>query len=276
MSGQRIDCHAHVIDPARFPYVPGAGYQPKPEEAGPREAFAAVLEAHGVSHALLIQPSCYGVDNAAMLDAIAESGGRFKGIARASAEAGERELARLADRGVVGLRFNLVSYDPAALATAARSHLLDRMRALGWHAQIYADDAQWPEAARLLRAAEVEVLVDHFGIRDPARSASQPGFQAVLALGRDGLAAVKLSASFRLAPAGEYSVIEPYAEALLRAFGVERCVWGSDWPFLAVAQRPGYRDELAALARWLPHPADRDAVLWRNPRRLFGFGGPPS
>src|SRR5215470_1556602 len=121
-----IDCHAHVIDPQRFAFADGAGYRPQPHETGTREAFGAVLDAHGVTHALLVQPSCYGTDNAAMLDAMARSGGRFKGIAVVAPDIGERQLSALADRGVVGLRFNLVNYDRHAVAKAAAARLLDR------------------------------------------------------------------------------------------------------------------------------------------------------
>src|SRR5262245_39931317 len=123
-----IDCHAHVVDPARFAFVDGAGYRPQPHETGTREAFAAVPDAHEVAQALLVQPSCYGTDNAAMLDAMARSPGRFRGIAVVSSDIRERDLAALGDRGVVGVRFNLVNYDRDAVARAAAAGLLERLR----------------------------------------------------------------------------------------------------------------------------------------------------
>jgi predicted TIM-barrel fold metal-dependent hydrolase len=67
--------------------------------------------------------------------------------------------------------------------------------------------------------------------------------------------------------------LDPYVEELLKAFGVEGCIWGSDWPFINVPRRPNYPDFLAPLTRWLPDPGDRTRVLSHNPRRLFGFGG---
>jgi len=269
-----IDCHAHVIDPQRFVFADGAGYRPQPHETGTREAFGAVLDAHGVAHALLVQPSCYGVDNAAMLDAMARSRGRFKGIAVVAPDVAERELAALADCGVVGVRFNLVNYDRHALAKAAAARLLDRLRELAWFAQIFAHDEQWPELAPLLRRSKVKVLIDHFGIRDIAAGVGSPGFRSVLELGRTGLAAVKLSAPFRLVSRpGAYDEVDGFAAALLEAFGVGGCVWGSDWPFLGVRDAVRYGDLLAALARWLPDPTDRLRVLRHNPIRLFGFGG---
>jgi len=268
-----IDCHAHVIDPQRFAYVDGAGYRPQLHETGTREDFTATLDAHGLTHALLVQPSCYGVDNAAMLDAVARSRGRFKAIAVVAPDIAERELTVLADRGVVGVRFNLVTYDRQALAKAAAAGLLDRLRDLAWFAQIYAHDEQWPGLAAILRRSKVKALLDHFGVRDIAAGINSPGFRSVLELGRTGLAAVKLSAPFRLVSRpGAYGELDGFAVALLEAFGVDGCVWGSDWPFLAAPNAVRYGDLLAVLARWLPDPADRLRVLRHNPIHLFGLG----
>lgn len=275
MTDRRVDCHAHIFDPRRFAYAPGVGYHPKAHETGTREDFVAVLDANGIAHALLVQPSGYGFDNAAMLDAMAAFPGRFKAIAMAGAATSERELEALGKLGVVGIRFNLVTHDASTLAVAAEAGLLQRLRALGWYAQIFADEAQWPEAARLVRAAGVKVLIDHFGLDTLPRHRDQDGFEAVLALGRDGLAVVKMSAPYRLVQeSGDYGEVEPFVAAVVAAFGTDRCVWGSDWPFIAVANRPDYEGELAALARWVPDAAARKAVLWDNPCRLFGFGKP--
>ena len=97
---------------------------------------------------------------------------------------------------------------------------------------------------------------------------------AVLELGRSGRAIVKLSAPFRIAdPADGYAAIAPHVEALFEAFDLERRLWGSDWPFLALSGGITYDASLAALGRWLPDAADREIVLVRNPARLFGFAG---
>jgi predicted TIM-barrel fold metal-dependent hydrolase len=268
-----IDCHAHIIDPARFPLAAGPGYKPRLDEAGPREAFCAVLDAHSVRHALLVQPSGYGYDNAAMLDAIAAYPGRFKGIAVIDPETPERELAKLSELGVVGVRFNLVSYERDALTRTGAEKFLARLKAQGWHAQIFAHDEQWPELADILPRSGVKVLIDHFGVRDLAAGIDQPGFQAVLRLGREGKAAVKLSAPFRISrEPGTYSDVVPYAKAVIEAFGAENCVWGSDWPFINMPGGFRYAASLQAVERWLENDTDLERVLWQNPVRLFGFG----
>ena len=268
-----VDCHAHIIDPERFPLTGKKGYQPRADERGTREAFCAVLDGHGISNALLVQLSGYGTDNSANLDAMKSYPGRFKAIAVVDADAADRSLENLAEAGVVGVRFNLQSYEPDALLRPGALRLLQRFKALGWFAQVYADDGQWPDAAAVLRASGVRVLVDHLGVRDITVGTRHPGFQAVLALGREGIATVKLSSLFRVSRmlAG-FDDLDPFVDELLKAFGVKGCIWGSDWPFINVPRRPVYADLLTPLSRWLPDPGDRARVLAHNPRRLFGFG----
>jgi predicted TIM-barrel fold metal-dependent hydrolase len=269
-----VDCHAHIIDPARFPFTGTKGYRTRPDEGGTREEFCATLDRHGVGNAVLIQLSGYGTDNAANLDAMKAYPGRFKAIAVIDPDADDRTLEDLAVAGVVGVRFNLVSYEPDALSRDDAPRLLQRMKALGWFAQVYADDAQWPDAAAVLKESGIRVLVDHFGVRDIDVGTRHAGFRAVLALGRTGNATAKLSSLFRVSRMLKgFDDLDPFVDELLKAFGVEGCVWGSDWPFINVPRRPVYADLLAPLARWLPDPGDRARVLAHNPRRLFGFGG---
>jgi predicted TIM-barrel fold metal-dependent hydrolase len=272
-----IDCHAHIIDPARFPFVRGAGYTPREDDIGTTDMFCRHLDIVGARHALLVQPSCYAFDNRAILDARANHPGRFKLITVLRPEIDDAELAFLASQGVVGVRFNLVNYDPAALDGPENLRFLARLRELGWFAEIYADDRQWPEVAALLRRSRVKVLIDHFGVRNLAPGPAQPGFAAVLALGREGMATVKLSGHFAISSRADLSDLDSFAGALIAAFGVEGCIWGSDWPFEGLdeaSRRPPYGHMRKALERWLPDPDQRARVLWDNPRRILGFGDP--
>jgi len=269
-----VDTHAHIIDPARFPFPTGPGYKPTSGETATREMFAAELDAHGVRHALLVQLSGYGYDNSALLDAMSHYPGRYKSIAVVDPETPERDLVALGERGVVGVRFNLVTYQPDALAGRGAERYLARLKALGWFAQVFADDAQWPAAAEVLGRSGVRVLVDHFGVRDLALGIGQPGFQAVLRLGRQGKAAVKLSAPYRISRQKQgFADLDDYAEALIEAFGIDNCVWGSDWPFVNFPGGFRYDTALRSIERWIPDPVKREQVMWRNPLGLFGFGG---
>lgn len=268
-----LDCHAHIIDPVRFPLTGEKGYKPKADETGTCEQYADVLDRHGVHGALLVQLSGYGTDNSVLVDAMQRHPHRFKAIGVVDETVSDKELENLVAAGLVGVRFNLVSYDRDALARPESRRLLQRLRSFGLYAQVFADDDQWPDIAAIARQTGVKLLVDHFGIRDLAGGTGQAGFQAVLALARDGLAAIKLSAPFRVSADAKYRDLDPIVEMLLKEVGPASLMWGSDWPFTGVAHRPTYADTMKPLDRWLASDDDRDQVLWHTPARLFGFEG---
>jgi predicted TIM-barrel fold metal-dependent hydrolase len=268
-----IDCHAHIIDPARFPYVDGPGYKPPPSEYGDAHAFSVVLGEHGMDGALLVQPSCYGTDNRAMLSAIGESGGRLKGVAVVPPGIADPEIERLKAAGVVGVRVNLGSYDPTFFERPEAAAFLVRMAAADLHVEVYAVGDGWARIAAPLAASGAKLVIDHFGHPDVSRDIGQPGFQAVLELARSTPAVVKLSSAFRVSaepfPHGD---VRPFVESAVAAFGVGRCLWGSDWPFVSTEQTVRYGEQRSLLEHWLPDPHDREMVLRTNPARCFGFG----
>jgi predicted TIM-barrel fold metal-dependent hydrolase len=124
-----------------------------------------------------------------------------------------------------------------------------------------------------LRKANSKVIIDHMGLERADGGLDQKGFQAVLGLGQDTDAVIKLSGFFRSSRRGfPFEDLDPFTNAILKNFGVARCVWGSDWPFLGISPPPAYNEILAALTRWLSDPSAFRAVLWDNPQRFFGFG----
>jgi predicted TIM-barrel fold metal-dependent hydrolase len=266
------DCHVHVIDHRRFPFAGGTGYTPRPDESGTVEQLEACAAAHGVTHALLVQPSGYGYDNRALVDALARGRGRWKGIAVASAAAPEAGLRGLADAGVVGLRFNLTDFDVRGLGREGVGRVLGMAAEMGWFAELQCAAADFPAAAALLAPSGVRLLIDHLAGIDPALGLDQPGFRSVLDAAATGRAVVKLSGAFRRSQVPyPHADLDPFVAALLAAFTPRACVWGSDWPFINSPRRPGYRDALRLLDRWLPDARERRAVLWETPATLFGF-----
>ena len=146
------------------------------------------------------------------------------------------------------------------------------MRERGLFVQVYASAAKWAHIAPLLAQSGARIIVDHMGEPDVAAGLAQPGFAAVLALGRSGRACVKLSAPYRVSRAGApFADVVPYARACIAAFGAENCRWGSDFPVLNAARPTSYAEQLAFLAAAVPGARDRAAILADNPRRLFGF-----
>lgn len=267
-----IDSHCHVFDPARFPFAADAAYKPPPAEQGTAEQFAALLDANGIAHALLVNPtSGYGYDNRYLVATLRAANGRFRGIARVRPDVEGAELASLADAGVIGIRLDLISDGVALLQHKAIEQLFEQVRALRWQVHVQCEKDQLAQAAPALLGAQVPLVVDHCGRPDAARGLEQPGFQALLQLGREGHA-VKLSGPFRFsARPSPYEDVVPFIDALLETFTPARCVWGSDWPFLRMQDRPDYGSVLAMSRRWLPEEDARRAVLSDTPARLFGF-----
>jgi predicted TIM-barrel fold metal-dependent hydrolase len=222
-----VDSHARVFDPVRFPLRDTGGHMPAPHECGTPAQFLTVLDAHGMTHGLLVNPQAgYATDNRCMLDAIAQSRGRLKGIALIGHEITDAELQALADGGVAGARFNLLFAHATSIRGEAGARLLARIRELGWFAQIYFRGDGLLEAMPVLRESGVRIVVDHLGAPDTDLGLSQPGFQALLALGRSGNAAVKLSGAFRSSKQPwPHADLDPFVAALVDAFTPDNCVW---------------------------------------------------
>lgn len=268
----RVDAHAHVYDPVRHPFHDSSGFEVQPNEIGTAAQFERVLDAHGFTHGVLINPlGGYGTDNRCLIEALAHSRGRFKGVAVIAHGTPEAEFARMGEAGICGLRFNLNFPTSPSLHAPGAERTLRLVREHGWFAQVHYQGDTIIEALPVLRRAGLTIVVDHCGRPEAARGLDQPGFRALLELGREGRAVIKLASVFRFAGAYPYEAADPFVAALIDAFTLERCVWGSDWPFLRAAHRIDHATLLAALERWLPDPADRDKVLGHNPARVFGF-----
>lgn len=274
----RIDCHAHVFDPARFAYAADTFYRPAGQELGTPAQFDRLLDAHGVRHALLVGPnSGYETDNRCLLDTLAAGGGRYKGIAVVALDSSAEALAGLKAQGVVGVAFTAAHHGTAYSAGAAP--LLARLEALGLWLQLQVEADQLLDLLPLVDGSGMRIVVDHCGRPRGDAGPAQPGFRALLALGRErspaGRMAVKLSGAAKFSrQAFPHADTRPYFDALLDAFGADGCVWGSDWPFLRAPQRIDYGPLLAWVeTELLPDAALRRRILWDTPRRLFGFQG---
>lgn len=267
----KIDTHCHLLDPVRFPYADDVAYRPQGQEIGDQASFEQVMDCHGVKHALLVGPnSGYNLDNRCMLHALATGAGRFKGVAVVPNDCPEDHLRALQAQGVVGIAFNVALRGLDFYADIGP--LLQRLARLGMWAQFQVEGAQLPQLLPLLAHNEVPLLFDHCGRPEAGQGLGQAGFQALLALGRAGRAVVKLSGEVKFAQTPfPFPDTRPYIEALLEAFGLERCLWASDWPYLRAPYRLDYGP---MLRRWegLLSAGERRQLMWDNPRRCFGFG----
>lgn len=266
----RIDTHLHLLDPARFPYGADNPYHPQGQEIGTLAQMRAVFAANGVERALLVQPSSgYGSDNAAMLDAIAQSGGLWRGIAVVPADITHDALAALKAQGVAGVAYNMPFHPAGHYAAYARvtEMLVDLDMVLD--IQFIGDGIF--EAQALLGRSPVRLAVDHCGRPVLSDGLSAPAFRALLRLAeREAETVIKVSGHHKFAAfPWPFDEAAPFVAEILRAWGPDRCVWGSDWPFLRVPERVDYGPLALLLERALPDAAARAKVFRDTALRVF-------
>lgn len=267
----KIDTHAHVLDPARFPYPADVAYRPSGQEIGTLAQYREVMAAYGIRHTLFVGPnSGYQYDNRCLLDALAQGGGRFKGVAVVPLDVTREALVALRAQGVIGIAFNATLHGTQHYARSEA--LLRTLAGLDMILSLQVERDQLVALRPLVEASGVRVLVDHCGRPAAGLGVAQPGFQALLGLARTGRAAVKLSGLQKFsAEAPPHEDTRPFIDALIDAFTLDACLWATDWPYLRAPQRVDVGPLLRQVERWLPDAADRRRLFWDTPRRWLGF-----
>jgi predicted TIM-barrel fold metal-dependent hydrolase len=267
----KIDCHNHVIDPARFPYADDSAYRPSGQEVAPAAHLLRVMDIYNVRHALVVGTnSGYGADSRCLLDGITSANGRFKGVAVVENNVSVAELERLKSRGIIGVAFN-PTFHGTDYYLGTRD-LLQKLVDLDLLLQVQVEGDQLLALLPLIQASPVRLLIDHCGRPLVEAGLRQPGFQALLELGRAGRAAVKLSGWYKFSRTPyPHADAWPYIRALVDAFTFDACVWGSDWPFLRASERLDYGPLLTLPEMLFPDEADLQKLFWKTPQRLFAF-----
>ena len=268
------DTHAHVFGPYdRFPLAHPSSYAPP---LAPSSLHLAMLDILGAARGVLVQPAPYGNDAAPMLDAIAASGGRLRGIGVADSSATRARLQQLYDGGIRGLRFVEVR-DPQGqpyLGSVGVDQLLAMaplMKSIGLHAQLWAPLDDYARLLPPLLATGVPLVLDHMACLKTERGVDDPAFQYVLKALKAGEIWIKLSLCrvSKMAPA--YLDLKPFHDALVAA-NPQRLLWGSDWPFVRMGeQSPDAGQLLDLFHEWVPDAATRNTILVDNPAALYGF-----
>ncbi len=269
------DAHAHVCGPAaRYPYAAARIYTPP--DALPSQ-YRHLLDTLGVARCVLVQPSVYGADNAAMLDALAADPARQRAVAVLAPEVTNAELERMHALGVRGARCNIVDIKQGKgqLPLDMLRALAAKIRPFGWHLEFLMHVDEFPDLDRLLDGFPVDVVFGHLGYMKPGLGPETPGFQSLLRLLRSGRAWVKLTGPYRISSGGmPYADMLPLAHALVAA-APERILWGTDWPHVTVkGAMPNDGDLCDLLADWVPDAAARKRVLVDNPAKLYDFAMP--
>ncbi len=267
-----IDTHVHLLDPARFPFPERTdGYRPTGEELGSLEDLHAVMTAQGVEKAVLVQPSVYGYDNAAIFDAVAAFPERFRGIAVAPAEAAE--LRALAARpGIAGIRLNITDFKGEAFDATRFEARLKMAGDAGLIVQVLAPCRLLSSFAPQIHGVTSPVIIDHMGSPDIGQGPAGADFRRLMQLSGNPLIHLKLSGAFRYAQeAPPWPSLRLFVSAILESFAPAQLLWGSDWPFLNLRGQP--RLQYGATLEWLRETIDAAMLgpMQENAARLFGF-----
>lgn len=270
-AGPKIDCHIHAIDPVRFPYGADTPYRPSGQEIAPAAQLFRVFEAFDVRHALVVATNTgYGSDSRILLDTLRQGGGRFRGVAVVENDVDIRELERLKAEGVVGVAYNVPFHGADYYRNTAP--LLEKLVSLGLFLQIQVENDQLLDLLPLIDKSHVALVFDHCGRPPVGQGVEGKAFQALLAIGRERDAHVKLSGYYKFSQQPHpYEDTWPFISALVEAFTLDRCVWGSDYPFLRAPERLDYGPLLAVLTSLFPDTGDQQRLLWRTPAKLLGF-----
>jgi predicted TIM-barrel fold metal-dependent hydrolase len=265
------DAHCHVFGPAdRFPYAPDRSYTP-PD--APVEDLRRVHAAIGVERAVIVQASCHGTDNAAMIDAIQRSGGAYRGVAIVDGGITDAGLEELDRGGVRGVRFNFVKHLGGTPDLEVFDRVLDRIRPLGWHVVLHLDAGDILEHAERISRIRVPFVIDHMGRVQARNGLEQEPFRRLLELMRNELAWVKICGPERVSSEGSpFHDAVPFARRLAEV-APDRTLWGTDFPHPNIAgDMPNDGDLVDLLALAVEDEAVRRKILIDNPNRLYWAG----
>jgi predicted TIM-barrel fold metal-dependent hydrolase len=261
------DAHCHVFGPgAVFPYAPERRYTP---EDAPKEALAALHAQLGIERAVIVQASCHGTDNRAMLDAIAAAPDRLRGIAIVDDTVTERQLAALHEGGVRGVRFNFVRHLGGAPDMDVFRRVLDRIKPLGWHVVLHLDAPDIVLLSPMIRTLPVPFVIDHMGRVDARLGQSQPALDALIELAKLDNCWIKVSGSERISDP-PFDAAVPVAARILSAIP-ERVLWGTDFPHPNLKIAVDEADLVDLVPKFAISEAAQSRLLVDNPARLYGF-----
>ena len=264
-----VDAHCHVFGPAdQFPYAPERKYTPCD---APKQKLFELRDFLGFDRNVIVQATCHGADNRALVDALNASNGRARGVATVRADVSDRELEALDAAGVRGVRFNfvkrLVDFTPREVLAS----ITEKIGPLGWHVVVYFEAADLPELEPFFTSLPTDVVVDHMGRPDVKLGLGHPQFQRFLDFMTDNENVwSKVSCPERISLQGPpYDDVVPFAQAVVENFP-DRVLWGTDWPH---PNMKSHMPDDGLLVDYIPRIATtaelQQKLLVDNPTRLY-------
>ena len=263
-----VDAHCHVFGPAdKFPYAPERKYTPTD---APKEKLFALRDYLGFARNVIVQATCHGRDNGALIDALKAAGERARGVVTIGPDISDAELKAMDAAGVRGVRFNfvkrLVDFTPRDVLLAVAK----RIEPLGWHVVVYFEAPDLEELTPFFTRLPTPVIVDHMGRPDVKLGVEHPQFQRFLRFMDNENVWSKVSCPERLSLAGApYDDVTPYSRKVVESFP-DRVLWGTDWPHPnMVKEAPDDGILVDVIPRIAVTPVLQQKLLVDNPMRLY-------
>lgn len=265
-----VDAHCHVFGPGSvFPYAPERKYTPAD---APKEKLFALHDFLGFERSVIVQATCHGADNRALVDALLAAGDRARGVAAIRPGVTRSELADMHAAGVRGIRFNFVRRLADPKPDDYYRGLVDLIAEFGWHIVIYFEAPDLAERWDLFTSLPTDIVVDHMGRPDVTKPLDGPGFTLFQKFmhSRENVWA-KLSGAERLTVSGPpgYDDVVPFARHLAQTFP-DRVIWGTDWPHPNMKSfMPDEGDQVDLIPRIARTEELQRKLLVDNPMRLY-------
>jgi 2-pyrone-4,6-dicarboxylate lactonase len=272
-----VDAHCHVFGPGdKFPFAQERKYTPCDASA---DQLFALRDHLGFDKNVIVQATCHGVDNSALLDALARANGKAKGVVTVKRSVTDDQLRTMHEAGVRGVRFNFVKRLVDFTPKDELMEIAGRIAPLGWHVVIYFEAVDLPELWDFFTALPTTVVVDHMGRPDVSKPIDGPEFSLFVKFMREHSNVwSKVSCPERLSATGPraldgernaYRDVVPFAKCIVETFP-DRVLWGTDWP------HPNLKDHMpddGLLVDFIPHIATtaelQRKLLVDNPTRLY-------
>jgi 2-pyrone-4,6-dicarboxylate lactonase len=265
-----VDAHCHVFGPGDvFPYAPERKYTPC--DAGKEQLFA-LRDFLGFERNVIVQATCHGADNSALVDALKAAGNLARGIATVRDTVTDEELNSLHEAGVRGVRFNFVRRLVDPKPDAYYHAIIDRIAPLGWQIVVYFEAADLEERWDFFTSLPTTVVIDHMGRPDVTKPVDGPEFaRFIRLLDEHENVWSKVSCPERLSKSGppDYDDVIPFARTLVERFP-DRVLWGTDWPHPNMkTAMPDDGALVDIIPRIAPTRLLQQALLVNNPHRLY-------
>jgi 2-pyrone-4,6-dicarboxylate lactonase len=265
-----VDAHCHVFGPGdQFPFAPERKYTPC--DAG-KETLFALRDLLGFERNVVVQATCHGTDNRAMLDVLTSSHGRARGVATVDSDVSHDELAQMHEDGVRGVRFNYVRRLVDPEPDEFYHEIVKKIEPFGWHVVIYFEADDLAERWNFFTSLDATIVVDHMGRPDVTKSVDGPEFALFIRLMEEHPNFwCKVTCPERLSVMGppHFDDVVPFARRIVEKFP-HRVLWGTDWPHPNLHD---YMPDDATLVDFIPriavHEDLQHKLLVDNPMRLY-------